>query len=83
MDSAYYEIEVLPIPEIDLSDTLIHSGDSLLVTLEEELMVLWSTGNTTNPIWLSPDSSTIYTVAATNEVGCTSIDSFQILVSDL
>ncbi len=72
-----------PFPDPGLPvDTVVCSGDSVLLTALEGIKFLWSTGDTTASIWVKPDESTTYTVMATSAFDCSQSDSTLVIVSE-
>lgn len=45
--------------------------------------VLWSTGHTSDSIWVKPTQTTTYWVSSTDQYGCESTDSIIVFVSDI
>ncbi|MEZ4840453.1 MAG: T9SS type A sorting domain-containing protein [Flavobacteriaceae bacterium] len=63
------EINITVNPGITLEisqDTIICSGDSLIINATSNGELLWSTGETTSDITVSPTETTTYTVTATS-----------------
>ncbi|WP_298544828.1 collagen-binding domain-containing protein [uncultured Aquimarina sp.] len=56
-------------------------GETVTLTATGEGMFLWSTGETTETITVSPTETTTYTVTATNET-CEASDSVTVIVND-
>ncbi|MDC0377303.1 gliding motility-associated C-terminal domain-containing protein [Schleiferiaceae bacterium] len=49
----------------------------------ETSSVLWSTGHTSDSIWVNPTQTTTYWVSSTDQYGCESTDSIIVFVSDI
>jgi gliding motility-associated-like protein len=45
--------------------------------------VMWSTGESSDSIWVKPTQTTTYWVSSTDQYGCESTDSITVLVSDI
>ena len=77
------EVVVNPAVTLDLTDnTSICEGDSIELTATSNGDVLWSTGETTPTITVSPTSSTLYTVTST--LGdCSTDGEIEIIVNNL
>lgn len=58
-------------------------GQSVTLTATGGLTYVWSNGQTTNPITVSPSSGTTYTVTATDANGCTGTDVVNVTVNPL
>lgn len=71
-------------PSVEIvAPTSVCRGDSVTLTsiTENNVSYLWSTGQTTSSIVVSPNSYTNYTVIVANEHGCTSSASTSLLVN--
>ncbi len=78
---ATIELTVHPIPTVVVSgNTTIFSGNATTLTATGGATYLWSTGNATASITVSPAQSTTYTVTVTNTAGCTATDEVQVTV---
>ncbi len=76
-------VNVNELPVIDAgSDVTITSGLSTVLTAVGDGSVLWSTGETTSNITVSPTTDTIYTVTITSAEGCSSQDSVIVDISN-
>ncbi len=77
-------INVLPQPNFNIAvmpDTIDIGGVSMLsVTGAGSISFLWSTGETTRTIEVSPATTTTYTVTATGGNGCQKVDSITVVV---
>ncbi len=80
-DSIHVTVNANPEVEITGSPLEICSGDSVVFTAAGGVTYLWSTGETTASI-IARETGT-YQVTATNEFGCSSVDSISLLVRDL
>ncbi|MFH1160145.1 MAG: T9SS type A sorting domain-containing protein [bacterium] len=79
----YDSIRIIRYPEpqpLLPADTSLCSGDSVSFTATGGVHYLWSTGDTTATIVVSPDSSTTYTVFITNQFGCSGTDSTHVTI---
>jgi PKD repeat protein len=65
-----YTITVNPVPVVTVNSSTICSGGSATLTAAGGTTYSWSTGASTNPITVSPTSTTSYTVTGTS-AGCT------------
>jgi len=68
-----------PIPDL-IGDTTLCIGDIIVLTAHGGTSYLWSTGETTESINVSPVEQTSYTVFVTNEFNCSAVDSVTIFV---
>ncbi len=64
-------------------DRIICAGQSALLSANDGAAYLWSTGETTQEIEVSPIETTTYSVTVTDDEGCTSSDEVQVNVSIL
>jgi len=64
------------------NDVDIYSGESTTLTVIGEGSIVWSTGETTASIIVSPNITTTYSVAVTETNGCTSTDDVVVTVLD-
>jgi hypothetical protein len=71
-----------PSPNIE-GDTLICAGESTTLTASGGASYIWSNGLSTASINISPTANSIYTVTVTNNFGCTSTKSKEIIVHPL
>jgi len=70
-------------PAIDAGDDVtIEKGSSTLLTATGEGAFLWSTGESTQSITVSPESTTTYTVTATLNGACPNEDNVIVTVED-
>lgn len=79
------EIEVYPLPDLDLgNDTLICSGENLVLDAGVQSSYLWSDNSTAQT--LEPDFSSVgsftFSVSVENQFGCSSEDDVNIEVQD-
>ncbi|MBE0642000.1 MAG: hypothetical protein IH599_08190, partial [Bacteroidales bacterium] len=63
-------VNPLPVVIINPAAPVICEGESVLLSVPAGNSYLWSTGDTTSSILVSPVSNTTYTVTATNSFGC-------------
>jgi len=74
-------ITVNDLPEISAGeDVTIETGSSTILTATGEGNFLWSTGETTPSITVSPDLTTTYTVSTTAGNSCSSEDSVIVII---
>lgn len=70
-----------PAPIVSFTgDFEICEGDTTTIEVNSGYHYLWSTGDTTNAISVTPLLSTIYVVTATSELNCSYTDSVEIVV---
>lgn len=76
-------ITVLPKPNINItaSSNFICEGTPVLLTASGANSYTWSTGSTSNPITVTPITTSTYTVTGTNTNGCTNTAQMQITVN--
>ncbi|RCT54254.1 T9SS type A sorting domain-containing protein [Winogradskyella sp. KYW1333] len=68
-DSDEVTVFVEAIPNLNISDDVtIVTGESTVLTVEGANTYLWSTGETTSSITVSPNTTETYTVTGTNDV---------------
>ena len=71
-------------PNLLLSgDTALCAGQSTTLTASGADSYIWSTGETTASITISPTATTTYTVTGTNQYGCTDTASVTVTVNPL
>ncbi len=77
-------VTVNPTPTVTITPSLygICSGSSDSLTASGASTYLWSTSATSNPIVVSPTSTTTYSITGTNSYGCTATASQSLLVSN-
>jgi hypothetical protein len=76
-----FDINIVPIPTADAgSDVAIGEGDSTTLIASGGDSYLWSTGETTASITVTPTSTTIYRVTAFSN-GCSSTDDVAVTVN--
>ena len=74
-------VNVIPLPIADIgADRLICSGSSIAITAAFSSSYLWSTGQTSRSITVSPTSDTEYSITVTNEGLCESSNSISVNV---
>jgi gliding motility-associated-like protein len=77
------QVTVKPLPVVNLGpDTLICPGDGIWLNAGLADSYTWSTGQTSSSIYVTPSSSTNYSVTATSN-GCSASDEIQIGVKIL
>jgi Zn-dependent metalloprotease len=77
-------VTVYPLPEIVISeDQIICEGDRVLLTVSGGSSYLWSTGETTSSISVSPSGLTIYPVMVNDENDCSNNDTVTVTVHPL
>jgi hypothetical protein len=72
---------VLPLPEVSVNDAAICFGDTAMLTATVTsgtgpFTYIWTTGDTTQSIYVSPDTTTTYGVVVTGSNGCPSDTAF-------
>ena len=74
-------VTVNPLPTVSITgDSIICEGDIATLTAMDGDAYLWSNGDTTATITVSPVASTNYSVTVTNSFGCTATESSQVIV---
>ena len=63
------------------NDTTICEGECVILTVTEGVSYLWSTGDTTQSVFVCPDSTTTYYVTVYNDIGCPASDSVFVAIS--
>ena len=64
-------VTVHPLPNVVITgDTLINAGETATLTASGAMNYLWSTGAVTRSIYVSPYTSTNYSVVGTDSFGC-------------
>ena len=75
-------VNQLPVPTVSATPSLsICAGYSATLTATNGINYLWSTSATTNPITVSPSTSTGYTVTAKDLNGCTNTASVIVVIT--
>lgn len=75
------EITVYPLPQADAgADTSILLGESTVLQASGADSFLWSTGETTSAILVSPSQTATYTVQVSDQNGCSSSDLVTVVV---
>jgi len=64
-----------PNPPISVNDVEICEGDNAILTATGGTSYIWNTGAPSNPLIVSPSSTTTYIVTGTDNNGCSNIDS--------
>ncbi len=78
------DLTVNSLPIIIISqDTTIELGSSCVLEAEGGILYLWSNGDNTSNITVSPQQNTIYVVSVTNTYGCTNKDSVLVNVIEI
>jgi hypothetical protein len=72
--SAPVDVTVLPDAFISASANPICNGQTIALTVNNASSALWSTGDTTLSITVSPSVATAYSVGAVNDSGCAYVD---------
>jgi hypothetical protein len=76
-----YTLTVNPVPAIFISGNAnICIGDSVKLTANGSTTYSWSTGVTTNTLFVGPSVNTTYSVSSTNGFGCTGVASIPISI---
>jgi D-lyxose ketol-isomerase len=80
-DSDTVTVTVNPLPNVNAGDdATIVQGDSATLTATGADSYLWSTGETTSSITVTPDTTTLFTVTGTSNNGCEADDSVTVTV---
>ncbi|MFC2100992.1 hypothetical protein ACFLRZ_04095, partial [Bacteroidota bacterium] len=80
-NSATAKIVVHPQPAADAGlDDTICEGDTITLTATGGVSYVWSSGQTTSEIEISPTVSTIYVVTVTDQYNCSKTDTVNIVV---
>ena len=75
---------VNPNPTVTISGaTVFCSGNPLTLTASGAITYLWSTGQTTSSISVSPAAPTVYRVTGTDSNGCVDTDTIRVILGDL
>ncbi|MDY4790812.1 MAG: T9SS type A sorting domain-containing protein, partial [Bacteroidales bacterium] len=76
-------VTVRPLPNLSLNinDTSICLGESLLLIASGGSSYVWSSGQTSNSINVTPNSSTAYSITAYNSYNCSKSDTVNIIVN--
>ncbi|MFC1734239.1 PKD domain-containing protein, partial [candidate division KSB1 bacterium] len=84
-DSIYgFSFQVNPSPFADAgSDQIICYGDSVLLVASGIGSYFWSTGQTTQSIFVAPPDTSFYSLTVTNQYNCASIDTVIVNVLNL
>ncbi|MBI4929153.1 MAG: T9SS type A sorting domain-containing protein [Bacteroidetes bacterium] len=80
-DTVTVFVNPLPAISISASITIICSGDSSLLTASGGNTYLWDFGSTDAMVYVSPTTTTSYTVTGTDGNGCSNTDAIAINVS--
>ncbi|MEZ4781521.1 MAG: hypothetical protein R2816_08170 [Flavobacteriaceae bacterium] len=82
-DTDDVQVTVNPLPTANAgADVTITNGNSTTLTATGGGTYLWSTGETTASITVSPSVTTTYSVTVTNGVGCQATDAVIVTVTD-
>ncbi len=77
------QVQVTDVSGIANNDAVICLGDSLLLQATLGFTYLWAGGETESSFYTSPMSSQLITVRMTDAVGCSDLDSVQVVVNQL
>lgn len=80
--TATVNVSIQPTPGLILNDQIICRGQSTTLTAVGGFTYLWNTTATTASIYVSPASTTSYTVTATGTNGCTASKQVTVFVRD-
>ncbi|MBK9151480.1 MAG: hypothetical protein IPM26_10970 [Saprospiraceae bacterium] len=81
--TASHIITVHPVPVPQFSGTTqICTGESTTITVSGGTQQIWSTGDVTSSITVSPSQTTVYTVTVTNSFGCSAVGSVTVSVNE-
>lgn len=70
MGSAVSTVTVYPLPTVTVNSETICEGESTTLTTAGASTYVWSDASTTNPMTVSPTTTTSYTVVGTDANGC-------------
>lgn len=79
------KLTIVPLPNVYIGGYLqIHPGHStkLYAVGDSNLTYLWSTGETTDTITVTPSENTEYSLTATNSTGCQRITTATVVITD-
>lgn len=76
-------ITAAPIPTVTVNSATICLGQIATLTASGALTYSWNNGSNANPLLVSPDTITTYTVIGTNASGCTGTDSSTVYVNPI
>jgi len=76
-DTAYATVTVYPLPVVSVNDASVCYGDTAMLTAtvisgNGPFTYLWTTGDTSQTIYVAPDTTTTYGVVVTGSNGCPS-----------
>ncbi|KXK39636.1 MAG: PKD domain-containing protein [Bacteroidetes bacterium OLB9] len=78
------EVIVFPLPEPEITGNMfICVGSSTTLTASGGVSYVWSTGESTPSITVSPSTTTTYSVTVTNDFGCTASTSKTVTVNGI
>ncbi|KXX70993.1 PKD domain-containing protein [Flammeovirga sp. SJP92] len=81
VDSVIHDVEIYSLPEIVITDEqLICFGESIELEASGGVKYLWSTGETTDKITVSPTADSVFKVQVTNANNCVEFDSVKVNV---
>jgi gliding motility-associated-like protein len=72
-----------PIPVLSINDITICLGQTTTLLANGATTYLWNNGSTTNPLIVTPDTNTTYSVIGTNSSGCTGTDTSMVIVNPI
>ena len=76
-------VTVNDLPTVSVSnDITIENGSSTVLTASGDGNFLWSTGETTSSITVSPSITTTYSVTLTSQQGCSETNSIEVIVTN-
>ncbi len=81
-DTANITVYPKPTVTINASSTDICAGNSVTLTASGGQTYLWNTGSSSNPLIIIPATTTIFSVTATDNNGCTNVANQPINVHD-
>lgn len=78
-------VVIHPNPTLTVVETQLEicNGDTAQLVAFSDAALLWSTGEIQDSIYVVPDTTTYYNIAATNEYNCVVQDSILVIVNDL
>lgn len=79
MDSITFNVGTLPIANLQASATIVCNGEWAELTVDTTYTAIWDDNSTADSLIVSPSATTTYHVQTTDNNGCHSYDSIQIL----
>ncbi|MNU73255.1 hypothetical protein D3C71_627340 [compost metagenome] len=79
VDSITFNVGSLPVANLQATSTILCNGEWSELTVDTSYTVLWDDNSTEDSLVVSPQVTTTYHVQTTNNIGCHSYDSIQIV----